>query len=377
MLRKSQVTATLELMDTPSDRVRHVIGTSGLTQAAYATQIGLDATKLSKSLSGARRFSSLDLARIAELSGVTVDWLLTGVVSPLATAARASHGSSSGTALQIASELVELRESATRLGFPQERVELALPPLGGRAVEQGHALAAAALAHVRAAQGDSTVLDLAALIERCFGIDVCIRDLGDGFDGLAVMSPEASVILAGVTAIPYRQRFTLAHELGHILAGDDQGIHVDVDIFSAESRRGPSEMRANAFAAAFLMPADKLSGRVRPGFDEAQFAALVMELHVSPSALAIRLEDLRLIDGMARDRWQRLSAKGAAQLAGAARELAAATTLSGEARPPGPLSRDLLTAYLEDKTTLRPYANLMGVESARLRADLEREGGAS
>lgn len=51
-----------------------------------------------------------------------------------------------------------------------------------------------------------------------------------------------------------RQRFAMAHELGHLLAHDDQEIHQDRDIYAAENQRSGSEMRANAFAAAFLMP---------------------------------------------------------------------------------------------------------------------------
>lgn len=49
-------------------------------------------------------------------------------------------------------------------------------------------------------------------------------------------------------------RFTVAHELGYLLAGDGQGIHVDENIFGAACKQGLNEKRANAFAAAFLMP---------------------------------------------------------------------------------------------------------------------------
>ena len=48
------------------DRVLSLIEASGLSRRAFAQDIGLDDSKLSKSLSGARRFSSLDLARIAD-----------------------------------------------------------------------------------------------------------------------------------------------------------------------------------------------------------------------------------------------------------------------------------------------------------------------
>lgn len=51
---------------------------ASLSQAAFAERVGLSPDKLSKSLSGVRRFSSLDLARIAEATGTTVDYLLGG-----------------------------------------------------------------------------------------------------------------------------------------------------------------------------------------------------------------------------------------------------------------------------------------------------------
>src|SRR5699024_9444891 len=40
--------------------------------------IGLDASKLSKSLAGTRKFRVEEISRIAELTGVTTDWLTTG-----------------------------------------------------------------------------------------------------------------------------------------------------------------------------------------------------------------------------------------------------------------------------------------------------------
>ena len=48
------------------------------SQRAFAEQVGLDATKLSKSLTGTRRFTPAELTRIADVGGVTVSWLLNG-----------------------------------------------------------------------------------------------------------------------------------------------------------------------------------------------------------------------------------------------------------------------------------------------------------
>lgn len=92
----------------------------------------------------------------------------------------------------------------------------------------------------------------------------------------------------------------------------------------------------------------------------------------SPSALAHRLKNLRLIDDLASTQLGGLSA---AKAAGASQALAAATAYSAEERRPGLLAPDLFAAYLDGKTTLRPYANLIGVDTDSLREELERSAG--
>ncbi|MBN6040267.1 TetR/AcrR family transcriptional regulator [Amycolatopsis sp. 195334CR] len=60
------------------ERVRGLIRATPGAQREFAAAIGLDQTKLSKALAGVRRFSPHELVRIAEHSGVTVNWLLSG-----------------------------------------------------------------------------------------------------------------------------------------------------------------------------------------------------------------------------------------------------------------------------------------------------------
>ncbi|MGR6091514.1 TetR family transcriptional regulator [Brevibacterium sp. CSND-B09] len=59
-------------------RVRIAIRDAGINHSEVARQIGLDASKLSKSLAGTRRFRVEEISHIAELTGVTTDWLTTG-----------------------------------------------------------------------------------------------------------------------------------------------------------------------------------------------------------------------------------------------------------------------------------------------------------
>ncbi|MDN5789408.1 MAG: XRE family transcriptional regulator [Micrococcales bacterium] len=358
-------------MTTSTDRIRDLIADSGLAQGDFAIAVGLDPSKMSKSLAGTRRFSSLDLARIAEHAKVTVDWLMTGEETPLALAARAAAGSSSELAIAEAERLCELRATASRLGWPQPFRPVLLRSGESRAAGVGRALAEEALARLESLGLDAVRLDLAEVIEAAFGVDVSIVALGDGFDGLAVSTPDAKIILAALTAVAFRQRFTIAHELAHVLFGDDQGVHTDPNVY-APTRGDQSEVRANAFASSFLMPESRLRARVQPGFDDAAFGALALELKVSPAALAIRLERLNFIDALASERWKSMSAAQAARASGDATVMARATAYATEPRRPGLLSRDLFAAYVDGKTTLRPYASLLGVDSSTLRADLER-----
>jgi Zn-dependent peptidase ImmA (M78 family)/transcriptional regulator with XRE-family HTH domain len=355
---------------TTADRVRGLIDAGGESQRDFAAAVGLDATKLSKSLSGVRRFSSLDLARIAEHAHVSVDWLLTGDV-PLAVAGR-SAGGGAATAIAKARELMQLRADLAFLGYPQQRARTAAIENGGSWQQQGSRAAALALEQVgvELIEADS----LASAIERGLGIDVAIADLGSNFDGLAVSSSESAIILVAQSALPARQRFTIAHELGHLLAGDDQELHVDEDVYSPALRRDASEVRANAFASAFLMPEAVLRAATpAAGFTEETFALLACDLQVSPSALAYRLSALRLIDSGKQDGFKRLSSEAAARVAGRGEDFARAVSTSRSQRPPGLLLRDAWAAYESGATTLRAYANVVGVDMETLRDALASE----
>ncbi|MGL5863880.1 MAG: ImmA/IrrE family metallo-endopeptidase, partial [Phycicoccus sp.] len=252
----------------------------------------------------------------------------------------------------------------------QQNWRLPVPPARtGTWATDGAGLAAAALGHLTSAGVDPQGPSLADVVEEGFGIDVAVRDLGADFDGLSVATPTCRLILLAPTAAPFRPRFTLAHELGHLLADDDQGLHVDADIYRLTSTE--TEVRANAFAAAFLMPEEILVESVRRDHTDAGLCALAMSLRVSPSALAARLTSLRVLESITADGLKRTSAQKAAEVSGRLDALIDATTLAAATRPPGLLARDAFAAYQAGDTTLRPYAALIGADVDRLRAALE------
>jgi Zn-dependent peptidase ImmA (M78 family)/transcriptional regulator with XRE-family HTH domain len=360
-----------------SERVVRLIEASGLSRGDFARRIGLDDSKLSKSLGGTRRFSSLDLSRIADQYDVTVDWLVTGEEPALALAARTTGGQA-GAALKAARLYTSMRADMASLGYPQpwRPVEADAFAAGGTYAEQGQKLAGVARDLIVTARHVINMADLPSVVEDVFGVDVAVVGLDEGFDGLAASSDGAKLIVLATSRLPARQRYTLAHELGHLLAGDDQDVHLDRDIYDRAQVRDPSEMRANSFASAFLMPADRLRDAIGPdGVTEPVFAELACELRVSPSALAFRMLQLRFVDAGRCDRYKRITAARAASIAGRGDDFARSVAEANKLRPPGLLVRDAYAAYETGAATLRPYANLLGVDVDDLRRELESEDG--
>lgn len=85
LLPESQVLPTVDGMPTPTtpsgqlpDRARDAIRGSGLPQRRIAELIGLDESKLSKSLKGTRRFNAEEITQLATVTGVTANWLISG-----------------------------------------------------------------------------------------------------------------------------------------------------------------------------------------------------------------------------------------------------------------------------------------------------------
>jgi Zn-dependent peptidase ImmA (M78 family) len=102
-----------------------------------------------------------------------------------------------------------------------------------------------------------------------------------------------------------RKRFTVAHELGHLLLHAKEGVHVDHAIMKMRDNRASEgtdeeEIEANKFAAEILMPRKFLQAdlaKLAPIFadDEKQIVQLAKRYGVSPQAMAIRLSALNLV----------------------------------------------------------------------------------
>jgi Zn-dependent peptidase ImmA (M78 family) len=119
--------------------------------------------------------------------------------------------------------------------------------------------------------------------------------------GMRLMQEKGSVI--GVNALHprVRQRFTIAHEIGHLLMHPDDAFHLDKSPpircrdERSSTRDDEAEVEANQFAAELLMPEHMVRHEVLPWIGKsAEDAAedLAQRFEVSVQAITIRLTTL-------------------------------------------------------------------------------------
>lgn len=112
-----------------------------------------------------------------------------------------------------------------------------------------------------------------------------------------------AVIAVNADHSALRQRFSIAHEIGHLfLHSNNELLNVDryeKQLFTrAEGVRNLDEMEANEFAAAVLMPAELIRKDFEKYFNDdpdEMISNLAETYKVSQSALAYRLKNLGLL----------------------------------------------------------------------------------
>ena len=132
-------------------------------------------------------------------------------------------------------------------------------------------------------------------------LPVIVTELPEPVAGACCRNGAGAVVwVNGAHSLP-RQRFTLAHELGHVWIDHEVGTEVDDLTTLGGGTTNPLEIEANAFAAEFLVPAAGLRWRVgaSPSLDDV--VVLAAEYGVSAIMLTYRLKQLEL----ARPRWIR------------------------------------------------------------------------
>lgn len=179
-------------------------------------------------------------------------------------------------AAQMAVEFFGVIESAFKLP------DLQVPEIDDATPEQ-------AAEEVRAQWhlADRPIADMMSLLEskgvRILSLDHRCKDV----DAFCFSRDGVSYIFVSTVKTAERQRFDLAHELGHL------ALHADLSTDGAKSKE--RERQADAFASAFLMPASRIYTQSMKGAPVERILKAKKYWQVSAMAMARRLHDLKLL----------------------------------------------------------------------------------
>lgn len=265
-----------------ASRLRAAREDADLSQKELALRIGVSQAAVSTWESGTRQPGVDDIYALAEALAVDVyDLLPRRVGPPLKAVLRA-----------VAEDLDHATLAQSMEDFVDEAESLERPERMAWPRAEAPEDAAAEVLEVLGI--DHAPVDVETVAKRC-GVVVLLWPFDDALSGLAIDSETGPVIGVNESHAPNRQRFSIAHELGHVLLRHLDSFHVDIGS-SAEDGNPPNynwrhERGANDFAAALLMPRPMVLG----SFAKNQsVAALAREYQVSTLAMGFRLKNLGL-----------------------------------------------------------------------------------
>ncbi|MHB1431887.1 MAG: ImmA/IrrE family metallo-endopeptidase [Streptosporangiaceae bacterium] len=223
--------------------------------------------------------------------------------------------------------------------------------------------------------GNRPLGDLFELVHATCGCDALAIDAQEAEHGLSMLDPVTGrvVIVVATTRHPMRQRSSLAHEIGHVAAGDLQARPA-----GPPGSRGPAEIQADAFARHLLLPVRALHDRFgRPSRDaaapdvgEPELAAVVQEFEVSPSLAAIQLKEAGLIRQQACDEWQTVSTSTIAARYGWLSQYRAMSVAAAQPRAPQTLMRRAVEGYHRGVVGLQELARWYGLDPEQLLGEI-------
>jgi Zn-dependent peptidase ImmA (M78 family) len=119
------------------------------------------------------------------------------------------------------------------------------------------------------------------------------------FSGMLIRKDGGALIGVNSDEAEVRQRFTIAHELGHFFLHPEQDAFVDYRDNKHGIMRTAREKQANMFAAALLMPRKLLIKDFRTitknGFSDDELHELARRHDVSEDAMRFRLINLNVL----------------------------------------------------------------------------------
>ena len=298
-------------------RLREARRAKGISQVDAARALGVSRPTLIATEQDRREPTPTELTTMARIYGRQVHDLVRE--SPplealtarfrLETGAEEQTLEAVDTLQRVADNLIELEtiaEAKALRNWPTPYDPSGLPlDIAGRQVADAE--------RQRLGLGTGPISRLREVIEEDFGIRVFAVPLPSRVAGLFVLAEPIGACIAFNAKHPHeRQRWTMAHELGHFLMH-----RTTPEITLLEPKRNRDERVAEAFAAHFLVPDESLVRRFQAviqsregsnrGFTAADLLQLASQYEVSAHAMALRLEDARLV---AAGWWDTLVSKG-------------------------------------------------------------------
>jgi Zn-dependent peptidase ImmA (M78 family)/DNA-binding XRE family transcriptional regulator len=225
---------------------------AGFSQRELGERLGLSRTAITRVELGQRQLDALELARLADTLGRSVEWFVTE--PPQAIASHRTDRSAGQDVQRLEDELerisrdVELLVEINCLSIPEATPQpgvITMADAESRATEARTTLGV-----------DGPLTDLQAAVET-FGLLAFALDLGPTvIDGGYVRLDRIGVALVNGAADAGRRRFNLAHEFGHHLVADEYT--ADFGLGTAKDDR---EALIDAFAIHFLMPRSSVRRR--------------------------------------------------------------------------------------------------------------------
>ena len=290
-------------------RIRAAREASRITQEAVAKHLGLSRPTVVQLEAGNRGVSSLELDKLAYLFGRDLREFMADSFEESDTFAALFRAQPEvleqpdvmkalrdckalGHELTNLERLVGIdRDSGAVASYP-----IPLPATRWEAIQQGKRLAEEE--RRRLGLGSAPLPDLAELLETQ-GVRTGVVELPDDISGLMLSEKNVGLFVVANRRHAYtRCRFSLAHEYAHVVAD-----RARVGLVSRASQRDDlAEVRANAFAANFLMPESGVRqfvaglGKGKPSrgyaevFDEAE--SLAAEGRAEPGSQLVQLYDV-------------------------------------------------------------------------------------
>ena len=264
-------------------QIRRAREEKGWSQADLARRLDRTQTAVSYWESGSRSPDLDDLFTIASVLDIDVTELFT-LDAPARSARAVFRAEAARLELgEVAEEVERFVDVAEGLPVPPAKVEL-------RAREP-----VTAAQELLAATGvKKAPVPVDRVAAKC-GVRVLDWEFGPEVSGLLLDLDSGPVIGFNSYQSAGRQRFTIAHELGHHLLSHHENFHIDLASATAHGESANyswrDERAANDFAAELLMPASLVIAAART---EPSVQALAQMFDVSREAMGFRLINLGL-----------------------------------------------------------------------------------